>query len=76
MSGHLPSLTPRVVARILRRAGFVLHHQKGSHAHYQHKVERTRWVTIPMHPGDLKKGVLHSIIQESGLSVEEFLSLR
>jgi predicted RNA binding protein YcfA (HicA-like mRNA interferase family) len=76
MSGHMPSLTPRTVTRILQRAGFILHHQKGSHAHYQHGVERTRWVTVPMHLGDLRKGVLHSIIHQSGLTAEEFLKLR
>ncbi len=73
MSPKLPSLAPRDVVGVLLRAGFHLHHQRGSHAYYQHGTEPARWVTVPMHAGDLKKGTLLSIIRQSGLSREEFL---
>lgn len=70
MSGRLPSLTPRDVVRVLRQAGFLFHHQRGSHAYYH---DGTRWVTVPIHPGTIKKGMLLSIIRQSGMTRQEFL---
>ncbi len=61
--------------RILRQAGFVLHHQRGSHAYYQHTIEPTHLVTVPMHARSIKKGTLVSIIDQSVLSRDEFLNL-
>ena len=74
-SGRLPSVTPRNVISVLRHAGFVFHHQKGSHAYYQHSTHKTRWVTVPMHARSIKKGTLRSIINQSGLTRQEFLDL-
>lgn len=74
MSSHLPSLSSKDVFRILRRAGFLLRRQSGSHAHFRHRDDPTRRVTVPVHPGDLKTGVLFSILRQSRLKPEEFLS--
>jgi predicted RNA binding protein YcfA (HicA-like mRNA interferase family) len=75
MTEKLPSLTPRDVIQVICRAGFVLDHQRGSHAYYHHASEATRWVTVPMHAKSLKKGTLRSIIRQSGLTRSEFLDL-
>lgn len=72
MNGRLPSLTPRDVVRILRQAGFFFHHQRGSHAYYRREK---RWVTVPIHPGTIKKGTMLSIIRQSGLTRQNFLDL-
>jgi len=69
----LPVLRPREVVAALRRAGFVVHHQTGSHAIL--KSAAGRRVTVPMHNRDLKTGTLRSIVRESGMSVDEFVAL-
>lgn len=61
--GKLPALTSRDVIQALLKAGFVEHRQRGSHKIF--KKESLR-VTVPVHPGDLKKGTLRSIIEQAG----------
>jgi predicted RNA binding protein YcfA (HicA-like mRNA interferase family) len=59
----------------LQRAGFVLHRERGSHRHFIHPDRPTLLVTVPVHPGDLKRPVLHAIVRQAGLTVEQFLEL-
>lgn len=74
MPGELPVLKPRQVLRALERAGFVVHHQTGSHAQLRHPVKTHLRVTVPRHDRfDLPKAVLRSILRQAELSVEEFL---
>jgi predicted RNA binding protein YcfA (HicA-like mRNA interferase family) len=47
----------------------------GSHCRLIHATEPARKITILVHSGDLKRGTLHGIIAQAGLTVEEFLSL-
>ena len=73
MGEKLPSLKARQLTRFLHQQGFVMVHQKGSHATYKNPLTNRR-VTIPIHPGkDLKRGLVHSILNDLGLSTEEFL---
>lgn len=74
VSARLPSLRSREVIQKLLRAGFVLHHQTGSHQYYRDTKGHT--VCVPVHPRDLKRGTLASIVKQSGLSREDFLVLR
>lgn len=69
---RLPTLTPAKVIRALLRAGFVFIRQRGSHRIY---VRGEKGVVIPNHNKDLRKGTLKSIIEQSGLTVEEFVEL-
>ena len=68
----LPAMKPKMVIRALERGGFYVHHVAGSH--YILKKDGLR-VTVPYHGKDLKPRTLASIIEQSGLSVEEFLEL-
>lgn len=70
---RVPALKSKEVVTILHAAGFVFRRSKGSHHLYSKGVFM---VTIPMHNKDLKKGTLFSIIKQSGLTLDEFLSLR
>ena len=73
---HLPSLKPSEVICKLRKAGFVFdRHAKGSHEiWYNPKIHRR--TVVPNHPGkDIAKGTLHAIIEQAGISVEEFINL-
>lgn len=69
----LASLKPIEVIRKLRKAGFIFdRHAKGSHEIWYNPITHRRTV-VPNHPGrDIPKGTSRAIIQQSGLSIEEF----
>ncbi len=69
----LPVMRPRQVVAALRRAGFLVHHQTGSHVILKHAAG-VRRVTVPMHARDLKTGTLRAIVREAGMSVDEFVA--
>lgn len=73
---RLPSLKPSEVIHKLRKAGFVFdRHAKGSHEIWYNPATHRRTV-VPNHPGkDIPRGTLKAIIEQAGLSVEEFSSL-
>lgn len=73
MSERLPALKAKDLIRVLQKDGFVLVHQKGSHATYKNPATNKR-VTVPIHPGrDLKRGLLRGILNDLNLTPEEFL---
>lgn len=74
-SEKLPSLGPKQVIKALKKAGFYVDRQKGSHLLLKHPDVPKLRVTVAYHVGDLHKDVLFSIIKQAGLSVEEFLKL-
>ena len=65
----LASVRPKDLARALLKLGLYKHHQVGSHATFKHPDGRR--VTIPMHNRELRKGLLHGILKDIGLTVEE-----
>lgn len=74
MTDRLPAVRPRQVVRALERAGWQVHRQRGSHLSM--KKEGSRFVvTVPMHHRDVPAGTLHGIIEDEGLTEEEFLRL-
>ncbi len=63
------------MVRALKRAGFVELRQKGSHVSLEKRVgEKVFKTVVPMH-SELAKGTLSDILKQSGLTLEEFLSL-
>ena len=72
---RMPALRPKEVISILEKAGYHIDHITGSHYIMRHPQTFQR-ITVPYHAKDIKRGVLHSIIKQSGLSQQEFLSLR
>lgn len=71
---RLPSVKPRELVAALERAGFVRHHQKGSHLYLWHQGKR-RMTTVPMHPGDVHRGLLRVILKQADLTEAAFLDL-
>jgi predicted RNA binding protein YcfA (HicA-like mRNA interferase family) len=66
----LPQLTARELIAILRRRGFEIDRQSGSHAILIH--EDGRRVTVPVHSGrTIGKGLLRSIMNDAGLTRED-----
>lgn len=75
MSQRLPIVKPREVLRALQRAGFYIHHSTGSHHILKHSVKPELRVTLAMHNRDLKRKTLATIIEQAGLTIEEFIEL-
>jgi len=75
MSSRLPAVKPSEVLRALRRGGFFVHHVSGSHYVLKHPGKPHLRVTVPYHNRDLKRGTLASILEQAGLTSEEFVEL-
>jgi predicted RNA binding protein YcfA (HicA-like mRNA interferase family) len=69
----LPLLTARELGRILKKMGFEMIRQHGSHVFYRHPDGRT--TVVPDHSGeDLDTGLLNKIIKHDLMMTrEEFL---
>jgi predicted RNA binding protein YcfA (HicA-like mRNA interferase family) len=75
MIGRVPACTARDVDRALKRAGFTVAHQKGSHRYYVSPHTGKIVTAVPMHAGDLKRPLLKKIIQQTGMTEDEFREL-
>ncbi len=71
---RLPNVKPRELVATLKQAGFVEHHQKGSHLYLWHPDKR-RMTSVPMHPGDVNRGLVRAIIKQADLTESEFLKM-
>jgi len=73
---RLPRVSGKEIERALFKAGWYLHHSKGSHFYYKHPDRIGVRVDIPMHAGEvLAPKTLKSILEYAGLSIEEFIQL-
>ena len=74
---RLPAVTARQLVAVAERDGVVFDRQKGSHAVYVRKTEfGTTMIVVPMPKGrSLKRGTLHGLIDDMGLSTKEFIDL-
>ena len=71
---RLPRLTAAEVIKALKRAGFSLARQSGSHKLYKDKEGKR--VTVPYHSGRiLHPKVLKSILRDAELTVKELKDL-
>ena len=72
---HLANIKPKETIRALERAGWFIHESSGSHVQLKHPTKPGR-ITVPFHARfDLPKHILKSIINQAGLSNEEFFEL-
>ncbi|MCX6641044.1 MAG: type II toxin-antitoxin system HicA family toxin [bacterium] len=75
MTDRLPSCNAADLVDVLKKLGFQLDRQKGSHAIYLRESDHAR-VVVPVHKGrDIKRGTLKGILQDLNLSNREFLDL-
>jgi predicted RNA binding protein YcfA (HicA-like mRNA interferase family) len=70
----LPVVSARETLAALLRAGFVKRRITGGHHILRHPISR-RVAVVPLHTGDLHVGTLASILDQAGLTVEEFIEL-
>lgn len=76
MSQRFPAITAKQLIRILQHIGFKFVRQSGgSHAIFRRDADNRRTV-VPIHAGTiLKRRTLKSILNDAGLSIEEFKNL-
>ena len=60
--------------KALKRAGFIEVGQKGSHLLLEH-IRDKRLTTVPIHGGDVKRGLMKAILKQAGISEKEFRML-
>ena len=70
----LPIISGIKILKALKKTGFEVDHQTGSHFILRENKEPFRRVTIPNHKA-VAPGTLLSILRQAGLSREEFLKL-
>jgi len=71
----MPSLSYREIIQALRRDGWVVVRQKGSHIRLQkHVLDRTLKIIVPAHK-PLKRSTLSHILKQAEISLEKFLTL-
>jgi predicted RNA binding protein YcfA (HicA-like mRNA interferase family) len=71
----LPVISGFEAMKAFRRAGFIIVRQRGSHVRLK-KVTGDKVInlTVPMHK-TLKKGTLHHLVKDSGMTMEEFIQI-
>jgi predicted RNA binding protein YcfA (HicA-like mRNA interferase family) len=62
------------MTRLLERLGFVAVRQRGSHLRLIHPDGRR--TTVAIHARDLPTGTIRAILQDVGITVEEYEALR
>jgi predicted RNA binding protein YcfA (HicA-like mRNA interferase family) len=72
MTDRLPQVKPKQLIRVLQRMGFVLRRQTGSHAIFRHP-ETKNIAVVPMHTGDIKRGLLYGILKQANITEVQFL---
>jgi predicted RNA binding protein YcfA (HicA-like mRNA interferase family) len=63
--------TAAQLLRFLRDQGYTKKRQKGSHLILEHPSRRM--LVIPVHKGDLPRGLFLRILKDAGFTEEEFL---
>jgi predicted RNA binding protein YcfA (HicA-like mRNA interferase family) len=73
MPRKFPSLTPDEVIDIMKARGFVLDRTRGGHAYYLGSVRgEKRLVTVSVHYREFGTQRINDMIDQSGLTREEF----
>ncbi len=67
----LPVISGRDLCKILKRIGYSIDHQTGSHIILRNETPPHRRLTVPEHK-EFAKGTLRSILRQAGLTAEEF----
>jgi predicted RNA binding protein YcfA (HicA-like mRNA interferase family) len=73
MSSRVPSLKPKEFIRRLKKCGFKIDHQSGSHVILIDNSGKR--LVVPYHVREMKRGLLFGLIKQAGLTVEEFNNL-
>lgn len=67
----MSAINSKNLLKFLKKKGFYIHHQVGSHIVLKHKEDMSKRVTLLMHNKDLKPGTLSSILKQAGVDKKE-----
>lgn len=70
--GKLANIKAKKLREALKKAGFIAYETASSHTTFIHP-KTGRKTTLAMHPGDVPKPIVHKILQQTGLTLKEFL---
>lgn len=71
----LPLLSGKELCKILKKIGYHIDHQTGSHIILRNENPPYRRLTVTDHK-EIAKGTLKSILRHAGLTTDEFNKLR
>jgi len=71
---RLVPIKPEKLAKLLLSLGFTERDAEGSHVFFKHADGRT--TVVPIHGSEISKGLLKKILNDIGLSVEDYERLR
>ncbi len=70
----LPALTGKEIISLLKKAGFVIERQRGSHVFLKHSDGRA--TVVPVHAGEtIGPGLLAKILRDAEMTREDFQKL-
>ncbi len=76
MSPRLPVISGDELIRVLRKFGYEIARQKGSHVRLRNASDPRRLpVTIPLHK-ELAPGTVKSVLKDANISLEELIAAR
>lgn len=70
----IPIVSAIKVIKVLSKIGYEADHQTGSHIILRHRETPHKRLTVPNHK-EIARGTLKAIIEEAGLTVQEFTVL-
>ncbi len=72
---RLAGISGKKAIKKFQKLGYILIRQKGSHVRLKHPDSKNhKPLTVPLHK-ELKIGLLESLMKDTNLTVDEFLSL-
>ena len=70
----IPIVSAIKVIKVLSKIGYEADHQTGSHIILRHREMPHKRLTVPNHK-EIARGTLKAILEEAGLTVQEFTNL-
>ena len=71
---RLPVVSGQDLCKALKKIGYSMDHQTGSHIILRNQNPPNRRLTVPNHK-EISKGTPRSIVRQAGLTVEELVDL-
>lgn len=71
----IPIFTAKQIIRKLKKAGFYIDHQTGSHVIM--RDQKGNMTIVPLHTKkDIKKGLMLTILKQADIELDEFLKIK
>jgi predicted RNA binding protein YcfA (HicA-like mRNA interferase family) len=76
MSPKIPVAKPKEIIRALKKLGFIIQKQKGSHIFLYHpEIYPERYIIVPYHNKDVRPGIMHEILSHPAVDDDKFIEL-